>query len=169
MRQETTPTFEKVETSQPFAPAYDYSAPPIAITPTDWRHVCSCRFGEARQCGWSARTCWTEDCYRYDIFDRVDSTGRRQLAMRWWNGGGQGWLLTDDHAGSGEVNLLDIIAAMPDESKRWDACHFLWSAAHKSAAAAARETERTLKQAFVEGRLKKHKLRGQNRYDVRVI
>ena len=67
------------------------------------------------------------------------------------------------------MNLLDIIAAMPDEPKRWDACHFLWNAAHKSAAAAARETERTLKQAFVEGRLKKHKVRGQNSYDVRVI
>ena len=89
--------------------------------------------------------------------------------MRWWNGGGQGWLLTDDNAGSGEVNLLDIIAAMPDESKRWDACHFLWNAAHKSAAAAAREAERNLKQAFVEGRLKKRKLRGQNSYAVTVI
>ena len=27
MRQETTPTFERVETGQPFAPPYDYSAP----------------------------------------------------------------------------------------------------------------------------------------------
>lgn len=167
-KQDDKPTFERVETSVPFAPAYDYDRPPAAIDPAEWEHVCPARFGEARPTGFSNATRWTGDSYRYDIFQRTDSIGRRHVALRWWNGAGQGWLVTEDRASSGEVNMLDHIASVPDEAQRWDYCHFLWQAAHKSAACAARQTEKQLKLAFVEGRLKKRKARGKAEYTVTV-
>lgn len=165
-KQAETPTFERIETGIPFAPPYDYAKKPETMAPTEWKHLCSARFGEARPTEWEGKTRWTGDSYRYDIFERIDSIGQRHVAMRWYNGGGQGWLLTEDKAKSGEANLLDLIASIADEARRWDYCHFLWGIAHKSASFGGRETEKELKQAFVDGRLKKRKARGEDRYSV---
>jgi hypothetical protein len=167
-KQKETPTFEKAETGIPFAPAYDYDCPPVVIDPTEWKHLCPARFGEARPTGWNGKTQWTGDSYRYDIFERIDNLGRRQLALRWWNGGGQGWLLTEDDAKRGEANMLDLIVGIADENRRWDYCHFLWEAAHKSELHGGRETEKELKQAYVDGRMRKRKVRGEDCYTVTV-
>ena len=53
MRQETTPTFERVETGQPFAPAYDYGpAHRHYSNGLATRLFVSVR--RSTQCGWSA-------------------------------------------------------------------------------------------------------------------
>ena len=167
-KQKNAPTFREDETSIPFAPAYDYGRPPEAVKPAEWKHLCPARFGEARPTEWNGKTHWTGDSYRYDIFERIDSIGRRQLAMRWENGAGQGWLLAEDEAKSGKANLLDLIVGIPDEARRWDYCHFLYETAHKSASLAIRNTVEKMKQAYVDGRLKKRKVKDEDRYTVTV-
>jgi len=69
---------------------------------------------------------------------------------------------------SGESNLLDHIAGIGDEAARWDCCHLLWRSVHGSAMAAARGAVRKFKQAFVDGRLRKRKVRGSQSYKVTI-
>jgi hypothetical protein len=166
-KQKEMPTFEQVEFGEPFCPPYDYDKSPVVINPSEWTHLCSARFGEARRVSWNKSTRWTGSSYRYDIFQRYDEVGRLQLALRWCNGAGQGWLLTEDKSGSDVASMLDMVASVGDENRRWDYCHFLWTAVHGSGVRAALLRERELKKAFMEGRLKKIKSKGA--YSVIVV
>ena len=160
------PFFREDEVGQFLAPEYESENEPFPINPSEWTHIASCRFGEARQAGSMSK--WTGDSYRYDIFRKGDGSGRR-YALRWWNGSGQGWLLENSREYRDEKSTLDIIAGILDESIRWDMAHFLWGAATKSAAASARKTDRYFRQAIAEGRVKKKKVRGQSAYKIAVI
>jgi len=152
--QPATPWLNAVEKWRPFAPNYDSPLDYRDLNPADWQHVCSARFGEARPCSWSATTKWSGDSYRYDIYQR--EAGRATLyALRWTNGSGCGWLTCENRAGRGEWSLLDTIAAVPDEARRWDACHFLWECAHKTALAAQVTGMRLMANAYVQKRLRK--------------
>jgi hypothetical protein len=123
-----------------------------------WGHICSCRFGKARSCGMFTDKLWTADSYRYDIFKHKDNC---QYALRWHNGGGDGWLIAEDKASHNERNLLAMISEMPDEAQRWDACHFLWEAVGKTVALVARQVADGYSKAFLEKRLKKRKRNGE--------
>ncbi|MGH8897012.1 MAG: hypothetical protein ACRDZ4_08335 [Egibacteraceae bacterium] len=156
------PHLHEHETGRLLAPQYETPLDHFPVTTAEWAHVCSARFGPGRPCGWSDTTQWTGDSYRYDIFERL-TDGARQMALRWWNGSGEGWLIAENNWRRGEICLLSMIAAMPDEARRWDACHFVWEAATKSAGAAAREMADLYAVAFVEGRLKKRRRNGRIR------
>lgn len=161
--QKPEPHLHDVEKARRFAPGYGEELVEIDVKPAEWTQVCSARFGEGRPCGFAPRdtTKWTGDSYRYDIFEREG-----QMALRWWNGSGEGWLIAEKKDHRSETCLLSMIAAMPDEARRWDACHFIWQAAHKSALAAARAEGRRYAQAFVEGRLKKRRRKGEVRVEI---
>jgi hypothetical protein len=120
------------------------------IATVDWSHVCSARFGSTS---------------RYDIF-RNCLNG--MLAMRWQSGLGLGWLVCHDYTKSGRSSLLLTIAANPNESERWDACHFLCEATSAARIAGAVAERRELTRAFVEGRMKKRKVRGEDSYKVTI-
>ena len=154
-----------IEQGRHFDPGYDGIAC-FDVTTAEWEHVCSARFGEGRPCGFNDTTKWTGDSYRYDIYRRGIS-GKTQYALRWWNGGGQGWLIGGDNERNGEACLLPLIASVADENRRWDYCHFLWETAHKTACSAAADMERKYQQAFVDGRLKKRKRKGK--YTVEIV
>lgn len=171
--QSTFPHMKAVERGRMFAPEYETPLAEFDVTTIEWTHVCSARFGESRPCGWSDggrkdSTKWTGDSYRYDIFESKEGGFRPRVALRWWNGAGEGWLVAVDETRGGTVSLLRMIAAMPDEARRWDACHFLWETAHKTELAAAGREAKRYSTAFVEGRLKKAKRRGRPEYTVSI-
>lgn len=157
MRQGDLPHLDPLEKGLMFAPDYETELIEFDVRPAEWTHVCSARFGDGRPCGFSSKdtTKWSGDSYRYDIFTRED-----QMALRWWNGGGQGWLIAARKDRRSETCLLSMIAEMHVEARRWDACHFIWEAAHKSAAAGELGGETRIYEAFLEGRLKKRRRNG---------
>lgn len=163
MRDEELPHLHPVEKGRMIAPQYDTAINHFNVTTADWKHVCSARFGEGRPCGFSAKdtTLWTGDSYRYDIFTRDG-----QMALRWWNGAGEGWLIAEDKDRRSETCLFSMIAEIRVEARRWDACHFIWQAAEKSARAAERELAERWTQAFIEGRMKKRKRGGKVRLEI---
>lgn len=158
--QEPKPRMKIIECGRPFAPEYGQALTDVTVDPAEWEHVCSARFGLGRPCSFNDKTLWTGDSYRYDIFLRKSGRYGGEYALRWWNGSGEGWLIAEDKDRRGESCLLSMIAAMGDETRRWDACHFLWKAAHMSAVAAAATAANEIKQAFVDGLLKKRKRGG---------
>ena len=101
-------------------PPYGNRYVAIQVDPTQWTHVCSARFGPGRPCSFSKQTKWTGDSYRYDIFIRPE---HRQIALRWFNGSGEGWLIAEDKNERGERSLLDHIAQLPDEARRCRSHH----------------------------------------------
>lgn len=138
---------------------FDCSVNPInrTVKTAEWTHSSRAIFGESRPCGFGGTTTkWTGDSYRYDIF-----TKGREIALRWWNGAGEGWFVYNDSAESGEVSLLWMIAAMENENRRWDACHFVWQTADRLSRWKVRETAAEYQQAFYDGRLKKRKRNGK--------
>jgi hypothetical protein len=157
MNQAETPWLHESETGVTFD--RDINDPPkFTITPSEWTHVCACRFGESRV--FTGKIKWTGDSCRYDIYTRMDGIGRKWAALRWANGSGCGWLLARDDCGKRNL-LLDNIAQIENEAQRWDYCHFLYQTITGTARAAAVEAEREIKKAFVEGRLKKRKKQGE--------
>lgn len=158
-----TPHLGSSEKGRMIAPQYDTELVEFDVHPSEWKHVCPARFGPGRPCGFGPKdtTKWTGDSYRYDIFERDD-----QMALRWWNGSGEGWLIAESKDRRSEVCLFSMIADMKDETRRWDACHFVWQAAYKSALAGARSEGRRYAQAFVEGRLKKRRRKGAVRVEI---
>jgi hypothetical protein len=132
------------------------------VTTSEWKHLCSARFGEDRPSGSHSR--WTGDHYRYDIFQ---SDG--WLALRWSNGSGDGWLLAEDSTRHQETALLLSIAANPVEPHRWDACHFLWCVASETRRAATMLERARVFKAFADGRMKKHKNRKTGHSTVEVV
>lgn len=169
MEQKETPWLNAVEKARAFAPPYDTELWQWDLNPADWEHICPARFGEGRPCGFvgaAAQTNWSGDSYRYDIYQR---DGGKHYALRWQNGGGCGWLVSMNEMPHGEWNLLEMIVNMPVEARRWDACHFLWQCAYNTAMASARSERDAIHQAFVEGRLKKHKVRGRGAYRVEIL
>lgn len=180
------PFLKPQERGRMFQPSHSMTEQNIVVNTGEWEHVIACRFGEGRPCDSLSHTKWTGDCYRYDIFRKVTPPsevsipvregvepgkitrpGKTQWALRWWNGGGEGWLLCDDR-NNGVVQLIAMIAEMPVEERRWDACHFIWESIDKAARIASDETARKYKQAFVDGKLKKRKKRGENTYAVTI-
>lgn len=158
----TIPKMNPIEKGLRFVPQYETENPEIEINTAEWTHICSCRFGEARICN-PARpaTKWTGNSFRYDIFYRAEVRGciYPQFALRWSHGGGDGWLLSDAK-GHDEENQLVRIAHIPEETRRWDACHFLAEIVEHIIHSTARATARQYAEAFVEGRLKKHRRKG---------
>jgi len=149
-----------VEKGRKLAPEYGDGIIYFDVNTGDWEHVCSARFGEPRV-AWRDRegkpmTNWTGDSYRYDIFRKDD-----RIALRWWNGSGEGWLISDDGTRRGESNLLAHIATIEDENLRWDFCHTLWSAAEKSRHAGKRMERKEIETMFLEGRMKKRQKNGE--------
>jgi acyl-homoserine lactone acylase PvdQ len=157
------PLLQSNEKGRLFAPPYGTELREFEIKPDEWEHVCSCRFGEGRLCDFSRNTKWTGDSYRYDLFKRSKGKGDiyPQYALRWYNGGGNGWLVADDLCKRQEESLLAMIATMPDEARRWDACHFLWETAVKTALAATRKIAKEYAEAIVEKRITKRKRKGK--------
>lgn len=166
--QNPKPHLHPVETGRLFAPPYDTELTVFNVTTAEWKHVCSARFGEGRPCGFTSHdtTKWTGDSYRYDIFQRAETRG--EWALRWWNGSGEGWLVTDYLGGRSDTCLLEVISNTTEEPRRWDACHFLWQIAFKTALAASRREEARYERAFLEGRLKKVKGRNKGSYRVEI-
>lgn len=171
-RKSALPYLHETERGRLLTPEYvtDFMKPvEFDVTPTDWLHVCSARFGEGRPCGFgrSDATKWTGDSHRYDIFKCKDGS-RELVAVRWSHGGGDGWLVAEDKARRGEACLLLMIAAMPDEARRWDALHCLCDSIERTAAQVKHNEYKRVATAFVEGRLKKRKVRGKQSYDVQI-
>jgi len=154
MTQPALPTLATIERGHWFAPNYDGGREAFDIKTAEWTHLCSARFGDGRPCG-SSPTLWSGDSYRYDIFQESFSMVTPRLAMRWWNGGGKGWLICSDDRASGQSSPLLEIGAMTDEGKRWDYCHFLWMGVYMTALAATKSENRRMSQAFLEKRLKR--------------
>jgi hypothetical protein len=144
----------------------DHVLEKMAIDPVEWKHLCSARFGEGRPCHFNPKVRWTGDSYRYDIFERRDQViQRRYVALRWQNGAGEGWFVFSDRE---QRNLLDLIVNVPKEEDRWDYCHELWVSLDCVDRAAAIRADREVREAFVEGRLKKRKVRGREEYKVEI-
>jgi hypothetical protein len=167
-QQPETPWLHAVETARRFAPDYDTELTEWDLNPADWQHVCPCRFGPSRRSSWSPNTRWSGDSYRYDLYQR-DIGGTTKYALRWQNGAGCGWLICENRALRDETSLIEMIAVMPDEARRWDAAHFLWEATCKTALAAALQEHRRMARAFVDRRLKKRKVRGREAYRVNIL
>lgn len=139
----------------------------MEIVPAAWQHVCSCRFGEGRLCSWSSTTKWTGDCYRYDIFRRGHERQDKQIALRWSNGSGDGWLVCEEKDVQDQQSLLAVIAEITVEERRWDACHFIYNTYRQSWEQSAKRKTQELHTAFVQGRLKKRKREGRVFVEVR--
>ncbi len=167
-KQTATPHVNEIEQGRNFAPEYDTELTHFDVSPVEWAHLCSARFGDARPCDRLGNVKWTGNCFRYDIFTKAEEHGRELIALRWWNGSGEGWLVTERLNRRHESNILDTIAAIEDEARRWDMCHFLWQTAHKTALAAERKTAVQYQRAFVEKRIKKQKIRGKAAYRVTI-
>jgi len=138
------------------------------VTTAEWTHVARCCFGEGRPC-WgfpNSNTKWTGSSHRYDIFTKERKLGGAYVAIRWRHGGGVGWIVTDDNRKRCETSLPLIIAAVPDEGQRWDACHYICDAVQDIASAEATRQRRELETAFLEGRMKKRKR--NHKYSVEV-
>lgn len=164
-RQQPKPHVKGTERGRLFAPEYDTELTYFDVKPAEWTHLCSARFGDGRPCG-TGNTKWTGNSYRYDIFFKTQAGENDLLALRWSNGSGDGWLISEWKKPRRESNILDVITTIGDEGERWDLCHFLWQTAHKTALAAERATAARYERAFMENRLKKKK--GPGGYRVRI-
>lgn len=163
------PLLQAVEPACEFAPNENGASPITEVQTGDWQLIISCRFGEARLSK-SINAKWSGDSHRYDIFVRKEGVGRATVAVRFEHGGGCGWLLADDGDNRGESNLIiDVIAKLPNEAHRWDACHFLCESAAKTRRAATSVEYHRMADAYVNGKLKKKKIRGTNNYSVSVV
>ena len=148
------PIMKPIESAHLLTPEYDHQRSRFDIKTAEWTHVSSCRFGEARDSHIGHK--WSGDSYRYDIFAKED---RKWVALRWQNGAGEGWLFDSNFAEErGESHLLFMIADNPDENRRWDFCHKLWEAVHKTAIASASSERQMIFDAFCDKRLKKKRI-----------
>lgn len=142
------PRMAAEERGRMFAPDYGNPNADFTVKTEGWEHICPCRFGEPRTGQYGA---WTGDSFRYDIFRRADN---QQIALRCHDGSGDMWLIDNLRGRSGESHLLALIESLPDEARRWDACHFLRETAIKSASAAQTREHSQMCVAFAEKRLK---------------
>lgn len=153
-------------------PEFDAPKATFDVFLNEWTHVCRANFGKGRPCRFSrtgkVTTRWTGDSYKYDIFKAKDFKLHPLWAIHWWNGSGEGWLVTDRRYGRDQHNLLETISKMKSEVRRWDACHFIYDMWSRTTKAAAQAEAKKFRQAFVDGRLKKKKVRGQASYTVRI-
>ena len=164
--QPATPFLREKESGRFLFPAYEQPLAEFVVIPAEWTHVCSARFGPGRPSSFSKTILWTGDSYRYDIFVPFKESEDKRIALRWWNGSGEGWMIAEDRERRDELSILRMIAEMPDERRRWDACHQLWQAAHRSEMAGARSEAVRYSTAFVEGRLKKRRRAGRVRVEI---
>jgi len=162
-RQTHVPPMKAVEKGRRLAPEYECALVDIDMTTSEWTHICPCRFGEPRKSDLGLT--WSGDSYRYDIF-AID-VPIKQIAIRWSNGGGDGWLLDSLLNRRDEEHLLQMIANVGNETRRWDYCHKLYKTAHMSAEAAARTERSRIFAAYCAGKLKKRK--GNNMYYMEIL
>lgn len=156
-RQTENPPVKASERGRFLSPAYDTQLTEFDVLPSEWTHLCPCRFGEARV---SSVGKWSGDSYRYDLYE-TGAGYARKIALRWSNGAGDGWLIDVDKSDRGESHLLRHIAAISAEGVRWDFCHKLYETACKTALASAGSERQRLFAAFCEGRMKKRKRGGR--------
>ncbi len=136
---------------------YDFAT----LTKTDeWIHLAPARFGLSRPCSFSRSTRWTGDSYRYDLFRHRE---RPWMGLR-WSHAETGWLIEYDRSASGVHLLLSHIAALPDESTRWDFCHLIAQSIEKTGSH-AKEEEATRWQTAI---LNKH-IRIRRRHGLRQV
>lgn len=133
---------------------------PIIVHTAQWQHLASARFGPGRPCSVSPKVLWSGNCYRYDIFLHSEM---KWLALRWWNGAGEGWLITTSHETRGEQSLLRHITTIENEATRWDYCHFLWEAVEQSRIAGQLMNEESMRSAILEKRVRIRRKNGQQR------
>ena len=159
--QPVIPKMKEIEDGLLLTPPYDSILLTVEIRTDDWQHVCSCRFGEPRLSGLGLT--WSGDCYRYDIFTaKTDKTRTLpRIALRWRNGGGVGWLTDHLNDSRNETHLLNMIAEIADEARRWDFCHKLWETHQRTACAARLSEANRIFGAFCEGKLKRRKRNGR--------
>lgn len=158
------PVMQSIEKGRFCAPDYDTPLRDIEIHTSEWRHLASARFGPARRSP-ALSAYWSGDCYRYDIFDYPD---RQWIAIRWWNGSGEGWLVDRRKDDRGEQSLIRHITQLPSETMRWDFCHFLYETAIKSALAGTLTGEERYRDAFLEGRLKIRRKQGKRTVKIEI-
>lgn len=156
------PHLDATEKGYDFMDNYGDALSPCSVTTADWKHIVACRFGPPRPAGSNYN--WTGECYRYDIFAKDG-----YWALRWVNGFDEGWLISKDKSRRDETNLLATIVGIAEEERRWDACHFVWKMFERSASVAKRAEAKRYNKAFVEGRLKKRKIRGRDEYKVEIV
>lgn len=147
------PPMKLIEKGRWFAPEYGQELNEFDIKTGEWKHRARANFGEGRPCS-IGETRWSGDSFSYDIFSQ-EALGRIIWALRWRNGSGEGWLVSQGMEHRGEMNLLALIVGQPVEETRWDMCHFIWQTAHKTALAAEAKTTAILKKAFLEKRMKR--------------
>lgn len=157
------PHLRPVEHGRMIAPEYGNTPQSMEIVTAEWHHLASARFGPGRPCGWGPSTLWTGNSYRYDIFIHQE---RKQVALRWWNGSGEGWLISQDYSERHEQSLLRHIASLEDETIRWDFCHFVWQATEKSRLAGETHSTQLFTTAFLENRLKRRQRQGITRVEI---
>lgn len=133
---------------------------PIIVHTAQWQHLASARFGPGRPCSLSPRILWSGDCYRYDIFLHSEM---KWLALRWWNGSGEGWLISPSRESRNEQSLLRHIASIDSEALRWGYCHFLWEAVESSRIAGQLSNDESMQRAILEKRIKIRRRNGQKR------
>lgn len=169
-RSETLPHVHEVEKGQFILSQYG-SPELLDVRPAEWTHLYSARFGDGRPCGRNPKdqTCWTGDSHRYDVYTMNREHRDHLVAVRWSHGGGDGWLITEDKARRGEANLLLLIGQVESEAARWDHLHLFCEAIDYVSRKAASATSAELKVAFIEGRLKKRKQRGNAGYKVEIL
>ena len=158
MNQPPIPPMRIQESGYLLHPPYGNRYVLIQIAPAEWTHLCAARFGPGRPCSFCRETKWTGDSYRYDIFIRPE---HRQIALRWFNGSGEGWLIAEDKHERDESSLLTHIAQVPEEASRWDYCHFIWTAVTQTRMAVVHTTADTWEEAILQKRITIRKQYGQ--------
>ena len=148
------PEMQPVEPGRLVFPAHEGPLHFIDIQTSGWTHAASARFGEARP---SKVGEWSGDSFRYDIFFNEGN-----FAIRRIHGAGVRWYICLDESDRGVDSLLSVIADMPDEARRWDACQFLVETMDRTEMAARYSEALRWRQAIAEKRVVSHKVRGQN-------
>lgn len=162
-RQTDIPPMKDIEKGRYLTPRSSGGVGEFDVITATWEHVCSCRFGAARNSDIGCK--WSGDSYRYDIF-REKGDGANRVALRWWNGGGEGWLVDSDFARRDEKHILTFAIECKLEWQRWDLCHKLWETAHYNRVSGENSECDRLFKAFCEGKLKKRKRGGVYRMEI---
>jgi hypothetical protein len=109
---------------------------------------------------------WTGDAYRFELYSReANRKGDRQCIIKESNGCGDYFYVFPRWRSE---TLLASILALP-ETVRWDVCSNITIALKSVAAAQMEAGAAQVKRAFVEGRLSKRKVRGQDAYKVSIL
>lgn len=162
----TPPNLKDVETGRFFQPVYPNGITTFEVKTAEWKHVSRATFGPARGTR-NGSGGWTGNSHRYDIYRYAgtDIFNERAWAVRYSHGGGQGWFLYRPL--SGKTTPMEHAVSLP-EPQRWDVCNFLCESVERTATEAARDEFNRIAHAFAQGRLRKRKIRGTDKYRITV-